>query len=205
MSVDPRIKASFYHEVAILRILKDHPHIVKLYEVFESENSFYLIIEYLSGGGLFPRLAKKPFLNEKDIAKISLKVLEAAAFIHEKGIMHRDLSPENILLKNLEDDFHIKIVDFGLSCFIHEEKPIFIKCGTPGFFAPEILNNKIKSNSLNYNEKCDVFSLGVMLYIMFTGKSPFNGKNKDEILENNRKNMVDCKNIECSSNGLLIF
>lgn len=87
------------------------------------------------------------------------------SYIHQKGIIHRDLKPQNILIKNPTDDFDVKIIDFGLSTFLKVDKYLYPRCGTPGFVAPEIISY-IDENK-KYNEKCDVFSLGVIFFTMY--------------------------------------
>ena len=142
----------------------NHPNIIKLYQVFESDHSIYLILDLIDGGNLFNRLAKRFDFEEKHISIALKKIISAVLYLHENDIMHRDLKPQNILIKSQLNDFDIKIVDFGLSCYIKEENPIYLRCGTPGYVAPEILNSK--DDWKTYSEKCDVFSIGVLFYIM---------------------------------------
>lgn len=106
--------------------------------------------------------------------------------MHDKGIMHRDIKPENIVLKNKRKLNSLALVDFGLSTFVDQEEYIFYRCGTPGFIAPEILAMK-KSELKPYNEKCDIFSAGVIFYILITGESPFNSKDYKKMLKLNKK------------------
>lgn len=161
-------------------------------------------MDYVEAGGLFPVLAQKSLVTERDMAKVFYRILETLNYIHEKGIVHRDLKPENILVSNISDFETIKIVDFGLSCFMGDKDPIYQRCGTPGFIAPEILNC-VSEKDLFFNEKTDVFSLGVMLYIMLTGKSPFAGKSKEEILKNNKLCEINFDIIQGSPEGYLEF
>ena len=87
------------------------------------------------------------------------------SYIHKKGIIHRDLKPQNLLVNNPLNDFDVKIIDFGLSTFLKVDKYLYPRCGTPGFVAPEIIN--YKDENQKYNEKCDVFSLGVIFFMMY--------------------------------------
>jgi len=142
----------------------NHKNVLKLYEVYESENSIYLVVDILNGGELLNNLRRNHIiLKEIDRAKIMRNILLALNHIHEKGIMHRDLKPENIMLRDENNISDIVIVDFGLSSFIKMDpnNVLFKKCGTPGFIAPEIFQCE-----MFYSEKCDVFSAGVIFYIL---------------------------------------
>ena len=145
----------------------DHANILKIYEVFETKHSIYLVIELLEGGELIKRIKEKSKLSHKDIAKLMKSLLSALDHIHSKGIMHRDLKPENILLRKKNDLFNIAIADFGLSTEtkLLPAQIFFKRCGTPGFVAPEILSYKEGQDAF-YNEKCDIFSAGVIFYIL---------------------------------------
>lgn len=109
--------------------------------------------------------------------------LKALAHIHSKKCVHRDLKPENLLLKTKESHHEIVIADFGLAAFLNEEI-LFKRCGTPGFVAPEIL--MYKEEDPFYDEKCDIFSAGVIFYILVTGKQPFTGSDYKAILKANK-------------------
>lgn len=147
----------------------DHPNLLKIYEVYESDNSVYFVLELLEGGELFTRLASKIYYDEEKIAKLIYNLLSALNHLHDKKLVHRDLKPENILLKTKESDTDIVIADFGLSTDIRfPEKILFKRCGTPGFVAPEVLNYDEKKKVPFYDEKCDIFSVGVILYILYS-------------------------------------
>lgn len=137
----------------------DHPSIIKLYEVYEGEYHIYLVMELLKGGELFDRIVKKGISKEKDACIIIVRLLSALEYLHDLGIMHRDIKPENLILKD-EHDFEIKLADFGLAEFVSKSDLLFRRCGTPGYVAPEILADK------PYDTKVDVFSAGVILYIL---------------------------------------
>lgn len=140
----------------------DHPGIVKLYEVHETVLSIFLIMELLEGGELFNRLKEKRNYSERDCALMLKRIIEPLIYLHEKGIMHRDIKPENLIMrtKNFESD--IVIADFGLAQYINVDF-IHLRCGTPGYCAPEVLNCK---ELKGYDTKCDVFSVGCVFYHM---------------------------------------
>ena len=166
----------FKNEIELLRKM-DHPNIIKLYEIFESERSLYLIMEECKGGEVFSKIIErinaKLMYSEKDAANIIKQVISCINYCHNKNICHRDLKPENLLyLKDgPEKDNIIKVIDFGLSQNANKLKS---KVGTAYYVSPEVLRG-------NYTEKCDIWSVGVILYLLLTGEPPFNGQN-DQII-----------------------
>jgi len=166
-------------EIEILKKL-DHPNIVKLYEVFESENSLYLIMEECFGGELFERIWKRIQANdmytEKGVCSLIRQIIGTIEYCHNNGIVHRDLKPENLLFLNEgnEENNPIKIVDFGLSQFINLRQSLNSKVGSSLYVSPEVLAG-------NYNEKCDIWSAGIIIYILLSGEPPFYGPNDDTI------------------------
>ncbi|KAL4485766.1 hypothetical protein ABPG72_012306 [Tetrahymena utriculariae] len=173
-----KTRTGLLNEIQILRKC-DHPNIIKLYEVYESDNYIYLVQNVLKGGELFDTIIKNGNFSEKNAAKIIHQLLSALEYIHAKNIMHRDIKPENLILVDKSDEFQIKLADFGLAAFTSDDL-LFKRCGTPGYVAPEILEDK------KYDQKVDVFSSGVILYILLTGCSPFYGKSYNEILSKNK-------------------
>lgn len=140
---------------------------MKLYEIYESEHSVYLIMDLINGGELLTRLRDCLTFSQSDVARLMFNLLEALKHMHSKGIMHRDLKPENILLRNKDEIHDIIIADFGLSSFVKQNvnEVLFKRCGTPGYVAPEILVYK-ENQSEFYNEKCDIFSAGIIFFIL---------------------------------------
>ena len=170
--------AKFELEINIL-IKADHPNIIKLYEIFESQRSLYLVMDECKGGEVFDRIIehiqKKEMYSEKDAANIFEKLMMAVQYCHNNGICHRDLKPENLLYLNEGDekDNPIKVIDFGLSqIFINRR--LSTKVGTAYYVSPEILQG-------DYTEKCDIWSAGVILYILLSGDPPFNGPDDSSI------------------------
>ena len=175
----------FRKEIDILMKL-DHPNIIKLYEVFEAPNSLYLIMEECQGGELFDRLSERiennNMFSEKDAVEIMKQIMSAIDYCHNNGVCHRDLKPENLLYlkKGKEENNSLKVIDFGLSQNISNKKRLSSKVGTPYYISPEILEG-------NYTEKCDIWSAGVIFYVLLTGELPFNGSNDVEIYSKIKK------------------
>ena len=167
-------------EINLLRAT-DHPNIIKLYETFEDKQYIYLIMEECNGGELFERLAlnakNHKLYTEKDAAKLMKQILEAVNYLHHHGICHRDLKPENILISSMGDNFQLKLIDFGLSKVLKTLNGLMKdKVGTVYYMAPEVLQGK-------YNIKCDVWSCGVILFIMLCGSPPFYAKDEKSLKE----------------------
>ena len=171
-------KTNFEREINIL-IKADHANIIKLYEVFEDQNYINLIMEECKGGSLFEKIIEnlKSNLNytEHEVSIIFFQIMSVISYCHSNNICHRDLKPENILFLNEGslNDNPIKVIDFGLSN-IFSEKKMKTKVGTSYYIAPEVLKGK-------YNESCDIWSAGVILYILLSGEPPFSGENNNEI------------------------
>ena len=169
----------------------EHPNVIELTEIHESQNSLYLVMELLEGGEIFS-LSKGKLDNESTFC-ILKGILKALVALDAQGIMHRDLKPDNIILK-LKDapiiENTLKLVDFGLATYHDVDEYLFKRCGTPGFVAPEVINAK-KGVNVHYSTKCDVFSVGIIFFFMLTGKIPYDGKDFEEVLENNKKAVIN--------------
>ena len=155
------------NEIEIMRCV-NHKNILKLYEIYETEHSIYLVVDLLSGGELITKVqTAQNHLTFFDIGMIIKNLLEAVDHLHKHGIMHRDIKPENLLLQNSSHVYDIVLADFGLATKIKKpvEEILFKRCGTPGFVAPEILSYK-EGKSQFYNEKCDIFSVGALFYLL---------------------------------------
>jgi len=153
-------------ELTILKKI-DHPNIIKLYDYFETHSKYYLIFELATGGELFNRICDQGTFTEKDAAIIISTTLASVAFLHSKGIVHRDIKPENLLFKDEGVD-KLVLVDFGISKIIEDPSDLLTTiCGSPGYTAPEILKGK------KYSKPVDLWSIGVITYILLCGYSPF--------------------------------
>lgn len=161
-------------EIDILSTV-DHPNIIRYYETYTDSRYFHIVTEYLSGGDLLVGMARKKRYSEKNIASIINKLLSAISHIHSLGIVHRDLKPDNILFENENPDSDVKIIDFGVSRQIFKANDDLNSIvGTPYYVAPEVLNGK-------YDKKVDIWSIGIIMYVLMTGKPPFNAKSKSEL------------------------
>ena len=135
-----------------------------------------MITEFLGGGELFDALVKRRCFNESISAKIIKQVLLAVNYLHMKGIVHRDLKPENLMLFG-QEGWDVKVIDFGLSRMMPKGgKKLCQRMGTPYYIAPEVLKKK-------YDEKCDIWSIGVILHVLLSGVPPFQGRTDDQIFE----------------------
>jgi len=160
---------SLENEIRVLKRL-DHKNVVKLLEAYESRTCVYLVMELVTGGELFDRIVEKGSYSEKDAADLIKQVLSAVAYMHEEGVVHRDLKPENLLYYSPDADSKIMISDFGLSK-MEESGVMATACGTPGYVAPEVLAQK------PYGKAVDVWSIGVISYILLCGYPPFYDEN----------------------------
>jgi serine/threonine protein kinase len=163
-------------EVKILTRI-DHPNIVKLYEKFEFDNKLFLVMELVTGGELFDEIVGRGSFPERDAARIVEKILEAILYLHSMGIVHRDLKPENLLLSEHSSHAEIKISDFGLSKIFNEVEVMKTACGTPGYVAPEVLRRQ------GYGPEVDLWSLGVITYILLCGYPPFFDQKNAELFK----------------------
>eukprot|EP00824_Muranothrix_gubernata_P013099 TRINITY_DN27432_c0_g1_i1.p1 TRINITY_DN27432_c0_g1~~TRINITY_DN27432_c0_g1_i1.p1 ORF type:complete len:322 (+),score=23.90 TRINITY_DN27432_c0_g1_i1:49-966(+) len=164
-------KFGLKNEVKILRRL-DHPNIIQLKDTFEDQRHLYLVTDICQEGCLFDEIERRQKFTECEAAKIMGQLLSATAYFHSKSIVHRDLKPENILFGSNSE---AKIIDFGTASYLKNGKVLTKKIGTSYYISPEVIDGE-------YTEKCDIWSLGVILFILLSGKPPFWGKNDIEIL-----------------------
>ena len=174
-------------EISILKSI-NHQNIIKVYDVIETKEYYYIIFEYISGGELQKYIQIQGRLNQNTIMKIFYQLILGISYLHNNNIIHRDLKPENILLTKNEE---IKIIDFGLAIKLNNNNTLLkSQCGSINYCSPEIIKGE------EYNGKlADIWSIGIILYYMNCGDLPFIGKNNKEI----QKNIINCK-IEYPSN-----
>ena len=163
-------------EIEILKII-DHPGVIKINEVFDSKKYILIVMEFVEGGELFERIVKKKIFSEYSASKIIKQLLESVAYLHELGILHRDIKPENILLTDDSDIPNIKLADFGLSKLACPNDMQNLACGTLGYVAPEVLSQT------GYNYKVDLWSVGIISYLLLRGRLPFDHKEKQVLIE----------------------
>ena len=167
---------SFRQEVNIMKAL-DHPNIIRLYETFEDHRNVYLVMSLCSGGELFDRLIEMGKLTEVQAAIIMQQILRAIFYLHENHIAHRDLKPENFLFQSKDaiEKSILKIIDFGLSTKFEDGEVLTMKAGTPYYVSPQVLQGK-------YDKSCDLWSCGVIMFILLCGYPPFHGDTDAEVL-----------------------
>ena len=182
----------FVKEVDIISTL-DHPNIIKFYETYHDKCFFHIVMELCRGKEILHQMTHNGCMEEKKVVNIIIKVLLAIAHCHNRGITHRDLKPENILFDSMKPDAEIKLIDFGLSRKYDKEQKMHSILGTPYYVAPEVLKGE-------YDEKCDIWSIGAVTYLLLCGEPPFTGNSNNEIFkkivnEHVRFNFSKWKNI----------
>lgn len=193
MQVDADL-ATLEREFQILSNV-DHPNIVKLYEVYKDEKYLYFVMEYLEGSNLYEGFIKKnDNVNEKRIRDIFYQLLKAIQYMHKSGIAHRDIKPENIMFLTKNNNDKIKLIDFGVSKYFFDpdtpskEITLRTKTGSLFYISPEIASNYKK-----YDQRCDIWSAGVLLYIMVSGVPPFFDMNPMVVTEKVKNIDYSCK------------
>ena len=178
------------NEIDILKKL-DHPNIVKILEFYSTEKAYYIITDYCSCGELYNQI--KHQYTENQLAVLFYQLFSGLCYLHANNIVHRDLKLENIIISEIERDketnknlFWIKIIDFGTAKIFEKNKSEKAVVGSSYYIAPEVLQK-------HYNEKCDTWSAGVILYMLIVGRAPFDGKDDDEIIENISKGEFNSK------------
>merc|ERR1719454_813507 len=192
----------FKQEIAIMKIM-DHPNIIKLFETFEDHRNIYLVMEMCTGGELFDRIIEVGHFTEVQAAILLQQMIRALFYMHENHIMHRDLKPENFLLQTKDpiEKSSLKIIDFGLSCKFDANTVATTKAGTPYYVAPQVLAGK-------YDQASDMWSVGVIMYVLLCGYPPFYGETDADVLTKVRLgnftfNAADWKNVSDDAKDLI--
>ena len=168
-----RVDDSTLFEIVALKRL-DHPNIVRVLDIVDDGRSLYIVTELLSGGELFSKIVEKGHLSEAKAAEVMQQLMAAVSFIHSRSVLHRDIKPENLMYESPLDGSALKLIDFGAARILLPTYKTAERIGTPYYMAPEVIQGK-------YDSKCDVWSCGVVLYILLSGRPPFPGKSESEI------------------------
>lgn len=191
-SIPKEQRQQLLFEVEMLKqmvlVTQDHPNILKIYEVIKDDRYYHIVTEMLTGGELFDRISTGTRYSEGTIADYMRQILSAVSYCHAKGIIHRDLKPENLIFEDQSEHSQLKVIDFGASCTYTQEISGLV--GTAYYIAPEVIKSK------NYDEKCDIWSCGVILYMLLCklyvgGFPPFNGDSDTQIHKRIRRDEVE--------------
>ncbi|KAF5475105.1 hypothetical protein F2P56_006947 [Juglans regia] len=158
-------------EISTMKLIR-HPNVIRMYEVMASKMKIYIVLEFVTGGELFDKIASKGRLKEDEARKYFQQLINAVDYCHSRGVFHRDLKPENLLL---DANGVLKVSDFGLSALpqqVREDGLLHTTCGTPNYVAPEVINNKGYDGA-----KADLWSCGVILFVLMAGYLPFEESN----------------------------
>lgn len=168
------------HEIAVLELALGNPWVIKLHEVYETATEMILVLEYAAGGEIFNQCVaeREEAFKEKDVQRLMRQILKGVSFLHRHNVVHLDLKPQNVLLTSDRPLGDIKIVDFGLSRVVNNNEELREIMGTPEYVAPEILSYE------PIRTATDMWSIGVLAYVMLTGTSPFLGDDKQHTFLN---------------------
>ena len=162
----------------------DGPHLLRIHKIYEGENNIYCLGDLYSGGTLYQYMKEHGKPTETHSIEIIKQLLKALKYLEKKKLIHRDLKPENIIFadKSLQT---VHLVDFGFMTRESEFNLLFTRCGTPGYVAPEVLEDK------QYTSKIDVYSVGLVFYLLLTKTNPFNHKSNTKLIQKNKSGVVD--------------
>lgn len=183
--LEKKAQGQLFFEFQLLKNI-DHPHIIRIYEIYNDQKNFYLITEYCEGGDIFSMIQKAANFNEKIASRIIKQVVNAILYCHENGIVHRDIKSDNILFLQNDINSPVKLIDFGISVRFEKNTKLREKTGTVLYIAPEVING-------SYDEKCDIWSCGVLMYTMLSGLPPFYGTSRKEVMAKIKKGKFSFK------------
>eukprot|EP00497_Spongosphaera_streptacantha_P002060 TRINITY_DN264_c0_g1_i2.p1 TRINITY_DN264_c0_g1~~TRINITY_DN264_c0_g1_i2.p1 ORF type:complete len:336 (+),score=92.63 TRINITY_DN264_c0_g1_i2:114-1010(+) len=196
---DSHSQELYDHEVNLLSQL-DHPNILKMVEYGDDEKNYYIVSECCTGGELFDRIVdKKSMITEKKAAKMIETMLLAVQYCHERNIVHRDLKPENFVFKSTADDAEMVLIDFGCAKVVDDNEAYKDLVGTPYYLAPESAAGHKYTRTGTVLKASDVWSIGVIAYVLMTGRPPFNGRSNSQIfLSDNKEKIKFPSNVKLS-------
>lgn len=178
------------NEIKILSSIK-HTNVVQLHEVYKSDNTIYIVLELLKGKSLQSLIKSGKHFTMSETSSIIRGLLKALVYLKKENIVHRDLKPDNILFREGKlNENSVCIVDFGFSTLTNHAQFLSIKCGTPGFVAPEVLQLK-STDKLPFTSASDIFAIGIILHILLLGKSPFRAGNYKDMINLNKECVID--------------
>jgi len=162
-----------------------HDNVVRFFEIFDESDSFYVVMELITGGELFDRIIELRRYTEKDASHVARQALLGIKHMHDKDLVHRDLKPENLLLSSKLADATVKVADFGFATECKNDEELFETLGTPPYMAPELVILRNDDDSLpGYSKPVDVWALGICLYILLSGIHPFQIEDEEQMLDN---------------------
>eukprot|EP01113_Clastostelium_recurvatum_P017422 TRINITY_DN2044_c0_g1_i1.p1 TRINITY_DN2044_c0_g1~~TRINITY_DN2044_c0_g1_i1.p1 ORF type:complete len:496 (+),score=141.35 TRINITY_DN2044_c0_g1_i1:84-1490(+) len=173
-TIQPNELAMLGREIQIMQKLR-HKNIIQLIDKYETPTELFLVLELVNGGELFDKIVEKGFYSEEDAAKLVYQILDGVSYMHRHGVVHRDLKPENLLCAGKDGEV-CKIADFGLSKDMSTGN-LQTSCGTPSYVAPEVLSGG------TYDAECDLWSVGVITYVLLCGFTPFYGETQRELFD----------------------
>ncbi|KAK9273074.1 hypothetical protein L1049_017881 [Liquidambar formosana] len=173
-------------EVEIMKHMPKHPNIVSLKDTYEDDNAVHIVMELCEGGELFDRIVARGHYTERAAAAVTKTIVEVVQMCHKHGVMHRDLKPENFLFANKKENAPLKAIDFGLSVFFKPGEQFTEIVGSPYYMAPEVLKR-------NYGPEVDVWSAGVILYILLCGVPPFWAETEQGVAQAIIRSVIDFK------------
>jgi len=180
--------AKIIKEVEYLSTL-DHPNIIRFHETYQDENFFHIVMDLCKGKDLLEYILKEGKFQERVVCKLIYKITHAISYCHGNNICHRDLKPENIIFESDDISSEVKIIDFGLSSKYKESESLKTLLGTPYYIAPEVLKG-------SYNEKCDIWAIGNIAYLLLEGSPLFNGETDKQIFEAILNSRIDFKELK---------